>query len=460
MWVTPGCGFPRWARSRMAVPEQRRPASGVVRSLVRDVSGLWGAEGAALAAFLVQGLFVARWLGPRGLGIATLIVGYPTFVLTFFDTRATDTTIRFLGEFHARDEHHQAIAVCHFGYLADAAAAGATLVVVALTAWWAQSHVVHAGHTAALLLVCAVALVARSPANTSKSVLATFGRYRELATAQTVNAIVRSGLILLLVGRGWGVNGVVVGSAAALPADAALTYVLATRLRRQCWGRAGLRGSWQALRGRRREIAAFCAWSDLGSIFGLLAKQTDVLILGVAWGPAVVGYYSLAQSVAGFAGNVVAPLQTVAYPKLSQRRGAGDWEGLWAEVRAYARHVAIPLGLLSLVTLPLVPFGIGLVVGPSYLAATEATRILIAGGAIWLCLFWVRPLLLTLGATRWLALSSGAGGVLQVVGMLTVAPRFGAAGVAWVQVVVALAVNGAHLRYLARCRAKPAVALA
>jgi O-antigen/teichoic acid export membrane protein len=193
-------------------------------------------------------------------------------------------------------------------------------------------------------------------------------------------------------------------------------------------------------------------WADVGSMFGLLAKQTDVLVLGLFRGPVPVGYYSLAESVASFAGNIASPLQSVVYPRLAQRRGSGDAPGLWDEVRASARRIGIPLAALSLLSLPLVPLGIRLTVGSHYLAAVPATRILILAGTVWLALFWVRPLLLTLGSVRWLALLTGISGVLTLGGMLAVAPRFGATGVALVELSVGVGVQAASLLHLTRAR--------
>ena len=425
---------------------------GLISALLRDVSGLWGAEGATLAAFLVQGLLVARWLGPRAVGVAALAMAYPAFVFTFFDLRAIDATTRFLGEFHARGDGPRARGMCHFGFLADAASGAVTLVFVVATARWAQDHVVRSPHATGLVVVYAVALFSRFPAGTSKSSLAIFGRFRSLATAQTVNALLRSSLILALVVRGWGVNAIVAGSALALPADAALTYALARPLRRRHWGIGSLGASWAALAGRRREIVGFTLWSDLGGMFGVLAKQADVLILGLFRAPAAVGYYSLAESGAGIAGNIVSPLQSVVYPRLARRRGGGGEAALWDDLRAYALRVGLPLAAVSMLLLPLVPLGIRLTVGGRYLPAVASARLLIAGGALWLGFFWMRPALLTLGAARWLALFSGATAGITLLGMFALAPRFGPVGVAAVQVLVGAGGNLVCLRYLAAAR--------
>lgn len=431
---------------------QPRPASGVVGSLLRDTSRLWGAEGAALGAFLVQGVLVARWLGPGRLGVAALAVGYPALLLGFLDTRAADTTIKFLGEFHGRGRTREALAVCHLGYVADASAAAVTLGLVAVTAGWAARHVVHSPQAATLLIVFAAAQVARAPAGTSKSVLATFGRFPELAAAKSINAFFQAALTIGLVAHGLGVAGVVWGSGVALLADSCLTTVLARRLSRRHWEPGTIRQSWAALAGRRREIVAFMAWADLGGTFSMLAKQGDIVILGWFWGPAIVGYYSLGESVASFAGSIVTPLQSAIYPRLALHHGVGDGDGLWDLVGSLARWVGLPLAAAGLVSMPLVPIGIRMTVGPSYLGAVVPARLLIGVGLVWLALFWVRPLLLTLGDVRWLAVLTGVTGVLAVGAMLALAPHFGAAGVAWAQLAVFTGTQAACLHRIAGAR--------
>ena len=56
--------------------------------------------GAALS--LIQGVLIARWLGPESYGVAALVMSYPDLVYTFFDARSSDASVKYLGEFHAR----------------------------------------------------------------------------------------------------------------------------------------------------------------------------------------------------------------------------------------------------------------------------------------------------------------------------------------------------------------------
>jgi len=57
---------------------------------VRNVGRLWAAQGVALAAGAIQGVLVARWLGPAEFGAAALVIAVPSVVATIFDARAAD----------------------------------------------------------------------------------------------------------------------------------------------------------------------------------------------------------------------------------------------------------------------------------------------------------------------------------------------------------------------------------
>ena len=59
----------------------------VARRFVRDVSVLMAANCVKAALNFVQGILVARWLGPELYGVAALVMVYPGIMHTFFDAR-------------------------------------------------------------------------------------------------------------------------------------------------------------------------------------------------------------------------------------------------------------------------------------------------------------------------------------------------------------------------------------
>ena len=409
------------------------------RPFARDVGLLLGAEGIALLLLAVQGVLVARWLGPSGYGVVALIMAYPFVIRLVFDARTSEATIRYLGEFHARHARDKASAIVVAGYLIDAATSILAFAVVAGTAWWADGHLVHDEGSAGLLMVFAAALVLASPSATSKSVLRTLGAFSTMAIARVAVAAVGAGLVLSLVGAGLGIEGAVWGSAATQALDGIVLLTLGVRRARGTWGPASPRAAWAALEGRRRELAGFLAWTNLGSLLGLIPRQLGVILVGAIGGAAEAGYFRLAQSLTAFSGIGFFTLQSVAYPRLAALGGTGDRPKLFATARRYALLVGAPLGVLVALSIPLVGPIIRLLAGSAYNDAIVTTQFMLGAAAVAVGFFWLRPLYLTLGEVKLLAQIPGVTAVLTLLGFVVLIPPFGAVGAAFALLLMGIA---------------------
>jgi len=412
----------------------RRIGERVVSSrFLRQVGALWTAQVVVAAAVVVQGILVARWLGPRAFGVGALIVAVPSLVFTFMDARASEAAVRYLGEFHERDDSTHALAFCKLGMGLDLTAATVTLVIVAAAAPWAAHHVVHDGSAVGLLLLYAFAMVLRAPAATSEAVLITLTRFRRLAALQSSLAVARAALVIALVGSGHGIAGLIWGTAAGLAIEGMVMVSAASLASRRSWG-----GDWWSahvslLRDRTKEIAHFVLWSDAGSLLGVVAKQLDVVLVGAFSGATIAGYYGLARSVGSLGGFVVSPLQSVLYQRFSKLRGAGDRAALAQAARRAALWVAAPLAAAGLLSLPLVPWALTHLAGPDYRPAVGLAEVMVLLNVTWFGFLWVRPLVLTLGEVRLWAVTGLGVAVFSLVGFLLLIPPFDAMGAAWVR---------------------------
>jgi O-antigen/teichoic acid export membrane protein len=119
--------------------------------------------------------------------------------------------------------------------------------------------------------------------------------------------------------------------------------------------------------------------------------------------------------------------------------------------RRWCLLAGAPLSALSLLAVPLVPRIIHLVSGPEFRGATAASRWLLAGSALVLACFWLRPIQLATGQVRFMFMNGIALAVVSVGAFVLVAGPFGAAGVAATRTVVAgFAGTGAGLWKLRR----------
>jgi len=414
---------------------------------VLTVSNLIGA-----ALSFAQGILVARWLGPELYGVAALVMSYPNIVYTFFDARSTEASVKFLSEFHAHDERERLLAICKLGYAVDFAIALTALVAVVVSAHWAARNIASRPETAWLIIAYTVAFIPRAMAGTSYAVLATLSKFSLVAMVEVAAAVLRTGMVIGLVLAGWKVAGVVWGNAIGLIATGLFYGVTAALMMRRTWGASLFQGNWKHLKGRRREILGFLAYNDLSAFLSMIPKQMDVVLLGYFRNPAEVGYYKLAKSLSSATAYFTGPLQWVTYPQLLRLNHPEQRQILYQKVRRIVFHVGLPMGLAVLAGTVLMPFVLPFLVGDSYRPAVRATEFLLAGSAISIAFFWLRPLYLAQGALRaWVTMAAVAV-VLSLAGFFAAIPLWGFQGLATWLMLMNLITHGMAALYLMRRR--------
>jgi O-antigen/teichoic acid export membrane protein len=402
-------------------------------TFVRDAGTLGLSQAVALCVAVVQGVVVARILGPHSYGAVALIVAVPALIYVFFDIRSQDVAVRYLAEFAGSGRNEAALAFYRLTIVADLTASGLALAVVALLSPWASGRVVGDSTVALLLVVHSFGIVCRAPAIASNAVMMTLGLYKTLATLTVSVSLVRAALVISLVAAGLGVAGAIVGSAVALAIEGVLLLAVGTRASQLAWQGSWARARFAPLRPRSREILRFLFWSDVGSLLGLFTKQFDVVVIGYFAGPTQAGYYRLAKSVGSLPGVFVSPLQNVTYQRFVQLRTSRDPAALRSELRHVVGKVAGPLAALTFLSIPFVPLAMDIVAGPRYAPAASAAQILVGLSAVWMLTLWLKPAALTLGAVHAWALTAGLTALLSVAGFLLVTPFLGFEGTALVR---------------------------
>lgn len=361
---------------------------------VRDVSVMTAANYTGAGLSFVQGLLVARWLGPEHYGIAALVMTYPSLMLSIFDARSSQASVRYLGEYHTCGRRESALAMCKLGYLVDLAVAGLALSVVMLTASFGARNFVQDAATTELIIIYAAALVPHALAGTSNAVLTTLGYFSIIAAVEIGCTVLRVALVLGLVRGGWQVAGVIWGNALASAASGLIYGTIAWGLTRRTWGRSVLQSDLSELWSERKQIFSFLAYNDLNALVATMPRQLDLLLLGYFRNPMEAGFYKLAKSFSSAADNLLGPLQSVTYAELSKLSARGDPLALVKKVRRLAFTIGFPLGGLALVGALFVPFVLPRLVGINYLPAVPATQLLVVASALSLAVFWMRPIYL------------------------------------------------------------------
>ena len=428
---------------RVHIGAKRLNHSILSRPFARNVGALTVANGVRVVLSFVQGILVARWLGPELYGVAALVMSVPSIVYTFFDARSAEASVKFLSEFDAKGERERALAMCKAGYAVDFVIAGMALLVVLLLAPWAAKSVVKRPETGWLIILYGSAFLPRALTGTSYAVLATLGRFPTIAFVNMLTDILRIGLVVSLIALGWEVAGVVWGNAIAMAVTGLLYGASAYGLAKSQWGRSWLFADWAYLKGRWKEILAFLVFNDLNALLGMIPKQLDVVILGYFRNPMEVGYYKLAKSLAGTVGYVVGPLQSVVYPEFAKLRGIGDMKALRQKIHKLALQVGLPLAAVTafgIIPLPLIVLAL---LGQSYDPAVPAAQLLLIGYAIWLGFFWLKPIYFAHGAIKQWSLVIGTFSLAALVGWLLIVPFYGYIGMSiWWTTSVALVYVG------------------
>jgi O-antigen/teichoic acid export membrane protein len=378
-----------------------------VRKFVQNVGVLTVAKLAGAGLSFLQGILVARWLGPELYGVAALVMTYPTILYGLFDARSVTASVKYLSEYHALGECDRALAMCKLGYAVDLAVAALTFVVLVFTAGWAAQNIAHDPAVASLMVLYGAGLIPRALVGTSNAILASLERFPYIASIELVTTFLRVILVICLMLGGWQVAGVVWANAAAAVAGGVLYGTVAWTFSRRAWGGSIFQGSLKTLKGTRRQIFAFLAYNDVHELIAIIPKQVDAVLLGYFRNPTEVGYYKMAKSISSSVGNLTQPLRSVTYAELARLWGVNNRRAFSDKVRNLAIWLGLPLGIFVSLCAGFMSFVVTLLVGEMYLPAVPSAQLLFIAYSISLAFFWLRPVYLVKGYIRqWVIVSS------------------------------------------------------
>jgi O-antigen/teichoic acid export membrane protein len=178
------------------------------------------------------------------------------------------------------------------------------------------------------------------------------------------------------------------------------------------WSVSGWRPRARFSRRAARDLTGFSTGSFLSSVAVFVNNRADAVLVGLFFGPVVVGIYRLAgRLVEMLLSATVRPVQSLSLPELSPHQDdRPEFARRLARLMRLSATVALPaLGLLAGVAEPLVA-----VLGPEWSAAAPALRILCVVGAVRVVVALNGPMLQAVGspfvqaAVSWLAAAASA----------------------------------------------------
>jgi stage V sporulation protein B len=356
---------------------------------------LVGASGAGALLNGLQGIVVARALGVSGFGTLGLIVTFVTVCGRLTSFRMNEFVIQYLSRTD-RLAPHDASATVKLSLIVESSAAVVAFGVLWLCAPIAASWVVHQPATTPLIRLYSATLLGGLVNETSVGILQLYGRFRICSVSSTAGAALSVVGVVVAVVLGSGIAGIVW----ALVAGAVLTGVVLTTAAVSEVGRQLGREWWRArlsvLRDRRRAIVGFVLSTNATATLSLVARDADLLWIGLFRNPLEAGYYRLAYTLANVAWLPIGALTQSIFPEIARKVADAEWGDLRRLLR---RGTLLVTAYVLPVVAVFVVFGaplVALLYGPSYTPAMPALLILLVGNGLAHLVFWGRPTLVAL----------------------------------------------------------------
>lgn len=403
----------------------------------------WGQR--ALGAIFT--FVLAALLGPHDFGVVAIALVYITLVHVFLEQGLATALIQReeLESDHLDSAFWLNVVWC-------LALAGAT---VALSGWWAEVN--GAPILQDVVSVLSLVLVIEGLNIVQQAYLQRRAEFKKLAVRTNVAALVGgvSGVALALAGGG--VWALVVQQLAMDGVALVLIWILSP------W-RPGLRFS----RRHARELLGFSSHVFVANLGGFVNRRADALLLGVFFGPVVVGIYRLADRFVDLLLDLTTrPIGLISLPLFSRLQQ--DREGLRAAVETCLRLTLVVCVPALLVLAACSEFLLA-VIGPEWEPGAGALKLLAVAGIAKAIISFTGPLLFAVGRPAfravmlWLLGAASAGAVVAVASLLQSASEerqiFGvAASRALLFLVVFVPVNLVIVEWLTRFRVRAFLAM-
>ena len=193
------------------------------------------------------------------------------------------------------------------------------------------------------------------------------------------------------------------------------------------------------LKGRYREMASFLVQTSLNATLKLFGRNIDVLILGTFRDSAEVGLYRIGKDFVGFLHRLTSSMTGPATAEIGK---------LWAQsdIVAFRSFVKRLTGILAALLIPAtlaVVAGcellIQVTVGPEFVGAAAAVRIMVWGTLVYGIFSWAGNALTVMGRPGIVTMSTAARNCVLIAVSLLAVPRFGFMGAACAMTISDLA---------------------
>lgn len=400
------------------------------RRLLVNSGWLFGSGGMVSVLGFVQGVLVARRLGAEEYGALGLIATFTGVMGQIFDSRSSETGIKFITHFRSQSNEHKALATLKLCYIVDVLTALLSFGMTWVLAGWAASVFLSERSYASAIHLYAWALLCGWSRN-GQTLLRIFNRYTLLATLNVVLAALRlSGIWLILYVWQLGLRGVLIIYVGLAVISLVIGLILTAWLIHTHFKVSFQNAPLRCLRPHWRELGGFLLSTNFTGLLKIVQHNAPILAVGYWSNVAQVGYYKLAQGFAMPLRLLCAPIFQSVYPELATLWSCGKLKSLKAVLAGLSALTILPsVGVLLTLSLAGSKI-IHLTVGESYLPAASVLTILVSAQALATCTIWLGPLLLAAGKAHRQTVAVAIGSLALLVSLFFLVPRYGAVGAA------------------------------
>lgn len=407
------------------------------RRLFRNSTWVFIANANKTAVFFIRFIILARGLGVEVFGLLALIIALVSTTLQFCNLNLPTTLIKFGAEFRADGRADKVVAFIKFCLGFTLITGVLSLTIIGFVLGYSYERFIEIPGLTPFIMFYAVGESFLSVNGLSAGILRLHDRFRlnsiinivadwlELVIVSVV-ILIAPGLshVLLALAASMLVRGVIVNTAAFTELGSIYTPFI--------------RETTAILRPERSRIWHFILYNSLGNTLQALARNGDVLLLGLLSSATQVGLYTLAKRLGYFMLRITDPMTNSIYPQLASLVSRGRHREARIMLLKVSLLVLVPVAVISLI---LFVFGgplINVVFGIEFNEARHALRILLFAGGLGAVLFWALPVVLSLGMVRLRLLVNLAAISVAAVAGAMLAPHYGAVGIAFARLMIAL----------------------
>lgn len=371
------------------------------RKTSRDAGLLTISQYVTMLIGLVTVMASTRLLGSTGYGGATLIMAFPSFIRSLLEFKSQSVTTRYMANFEGTGRAGDIGGIVKAGYGLDLSVALVCIVIVGLLGPYMATEVFRIKTLGWLALGYAVFFPFASLKKTSTAILTTFREFGWIAFFNIADRALALGLIVGVLLAGYKVVGYVLANGIVIAMTGVMmTFVSVRLLNRRVpgWFRVPLSN----LRLMWRELAAFFGWNNLITTMGAAAGQAPVLVLGAVAGKEAAGFFNLAKTIMTVSSYPEDSLETVTFPAIARRWGAGERRSLWDQLRRWTIAGGLAIAGIPLIAAAVAPFVVPMVFGRSFAPAVLGIQLLLVGSVAGAVFFWLKSVYYAAGDTkRW-----------------------------------------------------------